>query len=379
MIEIFSKIEYIYTMDREFIQKTFGLSDNELRIIEDIDRTIGYYSELTKSDLFLDCFFSVKEGMVVSQGRPRNSLYERNIVGEKVLPKNEPTVFYTMETGIGMSDSFGVSQENKAVQQNTSPVIGDNGRIIGVLVQESDVSDKARLTTKLTHMANVTEKLSSSGLVSEGVTDINSETKERSILLQETHHRIKNNLQTISSILNIQRRRTSNEETKSVLNDNISRINSLAAMHEIMMTASSDEIELSDALRKQVDLFESIHEGTDQLIRCDFDGVELMVPFEKAQAVSMIVNELMVNAVKHGFRNRKEGVIKVRLLEGESRATVMVFNDGEAYKEKSEKGRRTDTGLGLEIVRGLAEDKLRGSYALESSNMGTTVMISFPL
>ncbi len=366
-------------MDKEFIKKTFGLSDNELKIIEDIDRTIGYYSSLTKSDLFLDCFVSDREGLVVSHGRPKKSLYKRNIVGEKVLPKNEPTVFYTMETGIGMSDSYGVSQENMVVQQKTSPVIGDNGRVIGVMVQESDASDEARLNTKLTHMANVTEKLSSSGLVKEGVTDINSEAGEGSILLQETHHRIKNNLQTISSILNIQRRRTSNEETRSVLNDNISRINSLAAMHEIMMTASSDEIELSDALRKQVELFKSIHEGTGQNIRCDYDGVELMVPFEKAQAVSMIVNELMVNAVKHGFRDRKEGVIKVRLLEGESRATVMVFNDGEAYKERPEKKRATDTGLGLEIVRGLTEDKLKGSYALESSNMGTTVMISFPL
>ena len=103
-----------------------------------------------------------------------------------------------------------------------------------------------------------------------------------------------------------------------------------------------------------------------------------MVPFEKAQAVSMIVNELMVNAVKHGFRDREEGVIKVRLLEGERQATVIVFNDGEAYKD-SQKKRKSDTGLGLEIVRGLAEDKLKGTYALESSNMGTTVMISFPL
>ena len=93
----------------------------------------------------------------------------------------------------------------------------------------------------------------------------------------------------------------------------------------------------------------------------------------------MIVNELMVNAVKHGFRDRKEGVIKVRLLEGESQATVSVCNDGEAYKEKPEAKRVTDTGLGLEIVRGLTEDKLKGSYSLESSNMGTTVMISFPL
>ena len=366
-------------MDKDYIIKKFNLSENEYKLIEDIDRTIGYYSGLTKSDIFLDCFVSNKEGVVVSHGRPKKSLYKRDIIGEKVLPKNEPTVFYTMETGVGMSDSYGISQENMVVQQKTSPVIGDNGRVIGVLVQESDVSDKARLNDKLNHMANVTEKLSSSGLVQEGVTDINSETKEGGILLQETHHRIKNNLQTISSILNIQRRRTSNEETKSVLADNISRINSLAAMHEIMMTSSTDKIELSDALEKQVELFKSIHEGIDQNIRYDYDGVEVMVPFEKAQAVSMIVNELMVNAVKHGFRDRKEGVIKVRLLEGESQATVMVFNDGEAFKDNTGNRRKSDTGLGLDIVRGLTVDKLKGTYALESSNMGTTVMISFPL
>ena len=365
-------------MDRDFFEKHFDFSENELKIIEDIDRTIGYYSELTKSDIFLDCFVSGKEGIVVSHGRPKRSLYKRDIIGEKVLPDNEPTVFFTMETGVGMSDYYGISQENVMVQQKTSPVIGDNGRVIGVLIQESDVSDKARLSNKLTHMANVTEKLSSNGLVKEGVTDINSEAGEGSILLQETHHRIKNNLQTISSILNIQRRRTSNEETKDVLSDNISRINSLAAMHEIMMTASSDEIELSEALEKQVELFQSIHEGIHQNIRYDYSGVRLMVPFEKAQAVSMIVNELMVNAVKHGFKDREEGVIKVRLLEGESQATVMVFNDGEAYKENTGR-KKTDTGLGLDIVRGLTGDKLKGTYAIESSNIGTTVMISFPV
>ena len=370
---------YNHSMDKDNIIKKYNLSENEYKIIEDIDRTIGYYSGLTKSDIFLDCFVSDKEGVVISHGRPARSLYERDIIGEKVLPENEPTVFFTMETGVGMSDSYGISQENKVVQQKTSPVIGDNGKVIGVLVEESDASDKARLNDKLNHMVNVTEKLSSRGLVKEGVTDINSEAAEGSILLQETHHRIKNNLQTISSILNIQRRRTSNEETKSVLTDNISRINSLAAMHEIMMTSSSDEIELSDALEKQVELFKSINEGIDQNIRYDYDGVRVSVPFEKAQAVSMIVNELMVNALKHGFRDRKEGVIKVRLLEGESQATVMVFNDGEAFGESAEPRRRTDTGLGLDIVRGLTEDKLKGTYALESSNMGTTVMISFPL
>ena len=77
-------------MDKDYIIKKFNLSENEYKLIEDIDRTIGYYSGLTKSDIFLDCFVSNREGVVVSHGRPKKSLYKRDIIGEKVLPKNEP-------------------------------------------------------------------------------------------------------------------------------------------------------------------------------------------------------------------------------------------------------------------------------------------------
>lgn len=366
-------------MDHIYLKEKIGLSDAECGIIEELGLHITDFANLTGSDIFLDCFLSEKEGIVVFHGRPKNSLYKRNIEGEKVLPKNEPTVFYTMETGVGMSDAFAVSQENVVVQQKTSPVHGDKGRLIGVLIQESDVTDTARLTDKLNQMQNVTERLSSRELVSEGVTDINSEAGEKSILIQETHHRIKNNLQTISSILNIQRRRTANVETKNVLTDNISRINSLASMHEIMMTSSTEDIDMCEALKKQVELFERIHDGAEKNICFDFEGQTLVLSFEKAQALSMIVNELMVNAVKHGFRNRNTGNVRVRLMAGATRGTAIVFNDGEEMSEASERREGRDTGLGLDIVKGLTEDKLKGNFSIESSSKGTAVKVSFPI
>ncbi len=365
-------------MNDKLVRETLGLSPSEFEKLRDIDRTADDFARLTQSDIFVDCFISDKEGIVVSHGRPEKSLYKRNIEGEKVLRPKEPTVFYTRETGVGMKDAFGISQENVKVQQRTSPIFGDDGRVIAVFIQESDVTDSARLSSKLTRMANLTERLSSQGLINEGVCDINSDTQGYNVLLQETHHRIKNNLQTISSILNMQRRRSKNPETREILGDNISRINSLASMHEIMMTAAGDVVEMREALEKQIRLFEHIHSDSEREITFDFEGMPLELSFEKAQALSMIVGELMVNAVKHGFRNRDRGVISVRLVVGENQATVIVFNDGQARSEKLPKDKES-SGIGLSIVSGLARDKLGGTYSLQSSSRGTTAMVSFPI
>ena len=365
-------------MNEKLVREKLGLAPSEIEKLREIDRTVGDFAKLTQSDIFVDCFISDKEGIVISHGRPEKSLYKRNIEGEKVLRPKEPTVFYTRETGVGMKDAFGISQENVRVQQRTSPIFGDDGRIIAVFIQESDVTDSARLSSKLSRMANLTEKLSSQGLINEGVCDINSETRDYNILLQETHHRIKNNLQTISSILNMQRRRSENPETREILSDNISRINSLASMHEIMMTAAGEEVEMQEALEKQIRLFEHIHGDSKRQISFDFEGMPLALSFEKAQALSMIVNELMVNAIKHGFKNRDKGIVSVRLVVGENQATVIVFNDGEARSEKPERT-EGNSGIGLSIVRGLAQGKLGGTYSLQSSPGGTTAMVGFPL
>ncbi len=365
-------------MNEKLVREKFGLTPSEFEKLREIDRTVGDFAKLTQSDIFVDCFLTEREGIVVSHGRPEKSLYKRNIEGEKVLRQKEPTVFYTRETGVGMKDAFGISQEDVKVQQRTSPIFGDDGRVIAVFIQESDVTDSARLSNKLTQMANLTEKLSSQGLIKEGVCDINSSPQDDNILLQETHHRIKNNLQTISSILNMQRRRSENAETREVLSDNISRINSLASMHEIMMTAAGEKVEMGEALEKQIRLFEHIHRDDERQISFDFEGMPLELSFEKAQALSMIVNELMVNAMKHGFKNRRRGVISVRLVVGENQATVIVFNDGEVRREKMPKS-EGNSGIGLSIVKGLAQDKLGGTYSLQSSYRGTTAMVGFPI
>ena len=366
-------------MDYKFVKENIALTAAELEKLREIDRTVADFARLTQSDIFVDCFLSDKEGIVISHGRPEKSLYKRNIEGEKVLRQKEPTVFYTRETGVGMKDAYGISQENVKVQQRTSPIFGDNGRVIAVFIQESDVTDNARLNNKLTHMANVTEMLSSQELIREGVADINATPQDYNILLQETHHRIKNNLQTISSILNMQRRRSQNTETREILSDNISRINSLAAMHEIMMTALAEKVDICEALEKQVRLFEQIHQGNEKQISFDFEGMNMELSFEKAQAVSMIVNELMVNAMKHGLKSRERGRISVRLVVGENQATIIVFNDGEECSKQSEKETKNRSGFGLDIVKGLTHDKLRGTYSLQSSAKGTTVLISFPI
>lgn len=366
-------------MYEKIVRENFMLTQKDFDRLKVLDQNVETFAQLTQSDIFVDCFVSDKEGVVISHGRPEKSLYQKNIEGEKVMRRNEPTVFYTRETGVGMNDAYGISQENVRIQQRTSPIFGDNGEVIAVLIQESDVTDRAKLNNKLTHMATVTEMLSSQELIKEGIADINSTAHGDNILLQEAHHRIKNNLQIISSILNMQRRRSKNFETREILTDNISRLNSLASMHETMMTASGEKVEICEVLEKQIHLFEQIHRTDDRKVQFNFEGMSLCLSFEKAQAVSMIVNELMVNAMKHGVANADCGEIPVRLVVGENRATIIVSNGINPHTEKTFEDCNSYSGFGLDIVRELAKDKLKGTYSLQRTQNGTAAIISFPI
>lgn len=361
-------------IDRELIRSQTDLTDKEYDTIEKIEKGIELYAKLSESDIFIDCFRSDSEGIVVSHGRPKQSLYKKTVIGKKVLPINEPTVFYTKTTGVGMSDAFAVSQEDVMVQQRTIPISYKN-RVIAVLIQETDVTDKARLNDKLSQMEDMTEKLSSLGLVKSGVADINLNLDRQNILIQETHHRIKNNLQTITSILNIQRRRINNPETKDILTDNIIRLNSLASMHEIMMVGEDENPDLYEVIEKQIQLLRRIYTDGDRVIRITLEGGHMNLSSDKVQAVSMIVNELIMNAIKHGFKDRISGKIEVKLVFSKLNGTVIVYNDGLAFEEKLDKS----NGLGLDIIKTLTENSLKGEYRIETTPKGTFASINFPL
>jgi PAS domain S-box-containing protein len=138
--------------------------------------------------------------------------------------------------------------------------------------------------------------------------------EEKNALLQEVHHRVKNNLQVISSLLSLQADRLDNPQTLAVLEDTQSRVAAIAAIHE-QLYASKDlsSIEFGPYLRTLVRGLFGIHGAKKDRIALQVDTADVVLNVQQAMPLGLIVNELVINALKHAFPQNRSGVIVVSL------------------------------------------------------------------
>ena len=121
-----------------------NLDDKDIKQLIQISEMLPYFAELSHNDIFVDCFSEREElAIVVAHGTPQTSesLYKDKVVGKIVLPENEPCVFFCKKTETSVRDLKGVTQEGKAVMQQAVPIKNDVGRVIGVLIEEQNVTD----------------------------------------------------------------------------------------------------------------------------------------------------------------------------------------------------------------------------------------------
>lgn len=285
--------------------KYTDLEKEDVEEIESFAYRLEHFSELAESDVFIDCFSSdMKKGVVVAHGRPaEKSQYRRNITGDIVLPKNEPMVFYTMETGKPIRDAKGFSQEGKWVLQRTLAIDNKKGRRIGVLIEERDVTESIEANIKLRKIENRDRALLTAGEADEAGGDV----IDRFSMIQEMHHRIKNSLQIISSILSMQERRSRLQETKDVLKDNINRINNIARIHETLMSDDKDSISLNDQISILASSMMNYASSENKRIVINVTGDRVIVPVSRIIPLLMVVNELLTNSIRHGYAEEKSG------------------------------------------------------------------------
>ena len=350
----------------EVSEGKLNLNAGERAYLDELKKGIGIFAELTGSDLFIDCFYDEKEGIVKAHGRPsKGSLYSRNIEGEKVLSENEPMVFYTWKTGITMNDAWAFSQENKVLIQKTMP-IRFGGRIIAVLIQERDDTRMFKVSRKLEKIEEAGGSIGY-GAEAEGESD-----GDDSILIREVHHRIKNSLEIISSFLSMQKRQSKSEETVGVLTEDIAKIGSIAAMYDMMSATGSGYINARLVIRSLTDHMNELYKDMPKQVRIRFSGDDVELPAAKMQALVLAVNELVQNAYKHGIPS-EDGMIDIHLLKGQNWCAVNVMNRGNKYSADA------PDHLGLKIIRALAEEELNGHFSIEGQEDGTTASIQFPL
>jgi two-component sensor histidine kinase len=198
--------------------------------------------------------------------------------------------------------------------------------------------------------------------------------QKHSTLYKEVHHRIKNNLHNIAGLLRMQLRRLDRKSAEQALQDSISRIVSIAKVHETLSQGDIGMIDLGDLVRDVSTL--SLSGGHDNsLVSIDVSGSHIQIPSKEATSVALVVNELVQNAAKHGLCNEREGTLSIRLSHTDELVTLVVEDDGPGLAEEFVAER--DGNLGLTIVDSLVREELRGEFKIEGTG-GTIATVSFP-
>ncbi|HVX31473.1 MAG TPA: sensor histidine kinase, partial [Nitrolancea sp.] len=197
-----------------------------------------------------------------------------------------------------------------------------------------------------------------------------------SILLQEMHHRVRNNLQTVAALLSMQARHSIDEQSSGSLREAVSRIQSIAAIHDILSGRDLRETTIDTIAKHVVDDATSNLVGPDKKIAFSVEPSNVTVSSREATVLALLINEFIMNAIRHGFAGRSTGTIAVCSRHEDERAIIEVVDDGVGLPEtfSVEENRR----LGLNIARTLVQVDLRGRLEMiRRDEGGTIVRIAF--
>ena len=195
-------------------------------------------------------------------------------------------------------------------------------------------------------------------------------------MIQEIHHRVKNNMQTIASLLRLQARRAESDEVRRALQEGTSRILSVAVIHEFLAHQEARVINIRDVSQR---IITQVQEGVmdwEAGIRLDLRGPNIYLPTQPATVCALVINELLQNALEHGYERQEGGTVTVNLSDDGEQITISVDDDGVGLPEEFDLGQTSS--LGLQIVKALAEGDLKGSFELISRDKGVSAIVAFP-
>ena len=241
-----------------------------------------------------------------------------------------------------------------AVLYNATVFHNDSGEISGIFASARDI-------TALKH----TEE------------ELKAALQEKEVLLREIHHRVKNNMQVISSLLNLQCDKVENEQERQALFESQQRIIAMSMIHETLYSSQYlSSIDLSVYLKNLVHHLQGVYcANTGINIILELDEVELGL--EQAVPCGLIINELVTNAFKHAFPGDSKGTIKIRLHPSDEREVILeVIDDGVGFA--SDPDPENSSSLGLILVTGLLKHQLKGSLNV-SNEGGAAFTIRWPL
>jgi two-component sensor histidine kinase/putative methionine-R-sulfoxide reductase with GAF domain len=224
------------------------------------------------------------------------------------------------------------------------------GRQLGELVCDRDTAfteEEERLLASIAHQAAVAVE--------------HGRAVMRGVVAQEIHHRVKNNLQTVASLLRLQAR-AHEVDPRKALSDSANRILAIAAVHEVLTERRDEDVDLGELVeRLRAMLVQGL--GAGKNVRSSVESVSLHGG--RATALALVFSELLQNALEHGGDE-----VRVELARQDGRVLLTVADNGR-WTESSEEG------TGLSIVRALVRDELKGTLSLASDG-GLHAVVAFP-
>jgi two-component sensor histidine kinase/PAS domain-containing protein len=317
----------------------------------------------------------VHDGIMVidSQGRieylsaPAEYLYRRlgyadNLVKTQLqeLETNEYICFKAMERGVCLEQR--VQEHDLVWIKRVVPLVsGDDRRWPSRLIARG----RGVPTGAVVAIEDVTDELRKE-----------QELKIKTAMIQEIHHRVKNNLQTIAALLRLQARRTGTPEVADQLRESIGRIISIAVVHEFLSLEETSAINIHEVSNR---ILAEVRNGVldhSRPISLTLEGMRsFTLPAQQATSCALIINELVQNAVEHAFVGLPGGSIVVRLAEQGDSLYVEIHDDGRGLPHDFDSAHQG--GLGLQIVRSLVREDLKGEFEL-TNGQGVHAVVSFP-
>ena len=242
------------------------------------------------------------------------------------------------------------------------------------IIKDYDINDywlKTEMTKQKLYTSLVTALRSYRDIIT-----LNNNLIEKVLLINEIQHRVKGNLQLISSILNIQIEKITNKEDRYFFQEAISKIHSIALVHEMLYNSENfAQINLGNYSQKVAELL--IFEfNENEFIELIFKTDSVMLDIDSSISIGLIINELVLNSIKHAFKDQSNNQIQLEIFCESKSLFIKILDNGTGLPANF--SIEQDAGMGLHIVSGLCE-QLKSSISFKSSEDGTLAQVIIPI
>ena len=203
------------------------------------------------------------------------------------------------------------------------------------------------------------------------ITTINQELQksleEKNILLKEIHHRVKNNMEIISSLLNMQERRTQDKEMVYILQQSRGRIHTMALVHEFLyLSETLAHINLPNYIKKLVDDIKELYISQNTKLEVDLHIDKLFFSTNRCIQIGMVLHELCVNSLKYAFKENRDNLLCIHMKKDHDQIHIKIRDNGEGLKDIDSlyKG----DSIGMQLIHSIVQDQLDGTIEFENNN-----------